>query len=167
MRGWRNAKATGHKYSAKRVLVCPKCLLIVRAMPKAEREDPDRDYETDEDRIRAWHTPGHPKQNCDGELAKMPSKLEASVWLRLLEAERRGQISGLRTQVVWPIEINGAKIGRYTCDFMFERQGRQRVVDSKGMDTPDSKFRRRIVEAIYGIEIEIWKKGKLNLEPPT
>ena len=48
--------------------------------------------------------------------------------------------------------------GKWRCDFLLiYADGQVRVIDVKGYDTPESKRIRKIVEAFYGIEIEVWK----------
>lgn len=135
----------------RRCLACRRCGLIVEAdTPDAER-------------MQAWHTPGHPAQDCTGQPEKIDSKGEARTYIALAEAEDRGYIENLRRQVVFLIEINGVRIGRYTADFTFEHQGRGRVIDVKGWATDLAKFRRKVVQAVHGIEVEWWKPGETAL----
>lgn len=94
----------------------------------------------------------------DGE--KFHSKLEAKHYHQLKLREKAGEIKDLARQPVYLLEANGCKIGKYTADFKFFdiAQDKFVVVDSKGFDTDASKLRRKIVEALYGIEVEVWKK---------
>ncbi len=87
------------------------------------------------------------------------SKLEAKHYSQLKLLERAGEIKDLELQPRYDLIINDVKIGYYKADFRFfdKKEIRQRVVDSKGMDTTVSKLKRKMVKAIYGIDVEIWK----------
>jgi hypothetical protein len=81
--------------------------------------------------------------------------------LRLLE--RAGEIYSLQLQPVFELEtvsgVNGEVhlVGRYRGDFAYiEKNSTVLVVeDVKGYDTPLSKWKRKHVEAQYGIEIKL------------
>ena len=70
-----------------------------------------------------------------------------------------GEIHDLVLQPKYPIIINGKKICNVILDFQFrEKTGHLRVIDVKGMDTPMSKLKRKLVEAVYPhITVEIVK----------
>jgi len=135
----------------KRALACRVCGLVVARGGG------------DEERMRRWHTPGLEEHDCDGEPEKLDSMGEAMVYMELARAERSGRIRELRRQVVYPIEINGRRVGRYTADFVLDDGGRERVVDVKGYDTELARFRRKVVEALHEISIEIWTGKKAQL----
>lgn len=88
------------------------------------------------------------------------SALEARYYGNLKLMERAGQVYGVELQKPYPITINGVVCGTYRADFTFwdQHEKRQRCVDTKGMDTPVSKLKRKLVEAQYGIKIEVVKK---------
>jgi hypothetical protein len=69
--------------------------------------------------------------------------------------EGLGVISDLRLQPSWAITIKEKKIGTYKADFAYVQGGKQIYEDVKGIDTALSKFKRRYVEAMYDVEIQI------------
>jgi hypothetical protein len=95
------------------------------------------------------------------------SKGELRRWLELRLLERAGLITLLRRQVPFPLVIDGKPIRirsagyprgracRYTADFAYIENGIRKVEEFKGMDDTASRLRRAVVEAIYGIEIEV------------
>lgn len=97
------------------------------------------------------------------------SKGEAHRWLELKTLERAHKIRNLRRQIPFPlIMANGRPIvtptGRamkYVADFAYEEfvnsEWREKFEDFKGMDTKESQIKRAVVEALYGIKIEITK----------
>ena len=87
------------------------------------------------------------------------SKLEGKHYSQLKLLERAGEIEELELQVKFNLIVHDIKIGFYKADFKFFdlKENKQRVVDSKGYDTPVSKLKRKMVKAIYGIDVEIWK----------
>lgn len=96
----------------------------------------------------------HAKQTiCDG--IKFPSKLEASYYNRLKLYEKSGELLFFLRQV--PLHMTGGS--KYVVDFVeFWTDGTVKFVDVKGMDTPMSKLKRVEIEALYPIEIEIYRK---------
>ena len=104
------------------------------------------------------------------------SKREAQRWSVLKVRERIGEIRNLDRQVKFPIEVDGKPIrirskrypkGRivsYFADFAYEeRQDIETecevwsyiIEDVKGHDTPLSRLKRALVEAIYGVEVKV------------
>ena len=75
------------------------------------------------------------------------------------ERTRWGELRALdlQRQVSYPIEINGTKVGTYRGDFQYREDGQVKIEDVKGIDTPLSRFKRKCVTALYGIEIQIVK----------
>lgn len=73
--------------------------------------------------------------------------------LELLQGQ--GLIRNLRRQVTFPLEINGVDLGSYRADFCYlEPQTCGTVIeDVKGVRTPTYRLKKKLVEAIYGIEI--------------
>lgn len=58
-------------------------------------------------------------------------------------------------QVPFVIEINGVKICKYIADFRVNyHDGREEIVDVKGVRTAIYKLKKKLVEAQYGIEIK-------------
>ncbi len=96
------------------------------------------------------------------------SKAEAKHYSELKLREKAGEIHDLVLQPAYVMAIVCANpsqprshttVGKYIADFRYWDVARSErvVVDVKGHDTPLSKLKRKIVEALYGIEIEIVK----------
>jgi hypothetical protein len=99
---------------------------------------------------------------------RFPSKAEAKRYGELKLLQKAGEITGLELQPKFPLVLpNGAEIlirsdrypnGRkavYRADFAYFTPARRVVEEVKGMDTMESRLRRAVVEAIYGIRIEV------------
>jgi hypothetical protein len=95
----------------------------------------------------------------DSEGNYFASKKEKMFFKALQEREKAGEVKNLEFQPRYEIVINGKKIGYFRADFRFtdlrEDPPRQRIIDVKGVDTRDGKLRRRIVEALYDITVEL------------
>lgn len=89
----------------------------------------------------------------DGE--RFASKAEHARWETLRLRERIGEISNLRRQVVFPLEVNGVLVGRYTADAVYDENGVEIVEDSKGYFDTAAGLRIKIFEAIYGVKVRI------------
>lgn len=143
--------ARPHKYGARRALACRTCGIVV-------------DKHDDGERVREWHTMGHPDQDCTGELLEFDSTGEARTFIALAQAEYAGYIEALELQPVFELRAEGGvKVGTYRADFRFVCEGRTRVVDVKGHQTPLSAWKRKHTMAQYDIDVEIWKAGETAL----
>jgi len=79
--------------------------------------------------------------------------------------ERVGQITNLELQPVFPlvcgdtpVKYDSGNQAKYIADFRYQNQKGQTIVeDVKGMDTPQSKLKRAVVRAQYGIYVEVVK----------
>ena len=84
------------------------------------------------------------------------SEAEARRYQELRLLERAGKISRLELQprfaIVGPIP---RKVASYFADFSYFEGNRRVIEDFKGYDTPLSRLKRKLVEAIYGITIEV------------
>lgn len=90
------------------------------------------------------------------------SKAELLRWEKLRLWQLAGDIRNLRRQVKYPLTIDGVHVGDYFSDFNYEKKkldgGWIEVVeDIKGKDTPVSVLKRKIVWAIYKIEVKIFR----------
>lgn len=83
------------------------------------------------------------------------SAAEAREYNRLKQLEDAGKIADLRIQPEFSCEINGSLICKYRADFSFIRNGTRVVVDVKGMETAVFKIKRKLVEAMHGVEIKL------------
>ena len=69
--------------------------------------------------------------------------------------ERCGEVTELELQPKYDVIVNGVKIGFWKGDFRYWLvKEKQRVIeDVKGVKTPVYRLKKKLVEAIYGIEI--------------
>lgn len=83
------------------------------------------------------------------------SKKEATRFGQLKAMERAGIINDLKLQMPMPYELNGKKIFKYICDFVyFHREQNQLIFeDVKGMKTPVYKLKKKLIENMYQIKI--------------
>jgi len=63
-------------------------------------------------------------------------------------------ISELRRQIPFKCEVNGKLICTYFADFTYVREGKYVVEDAKGWATREYKLKKKLVEALWGIEIQ-------------
>lgn len=83
---------------------------------------------------------------------KFHSKKEARYYLELVCRQKAGEIIYFLTQV--PLRLPGNT--KYVVDFVeFHKDGSVRYVDVKGCVTPMFTMKRKQVEAIYPIRIEV------------
>jgi hypothetical protein len=82
------------------------------------------------------------------------SRAEAARYGELKLAQKAGAISGLALQVRYPLTVNGVKVADYVADFVYVEPGRGQVVeDRKGVRTPVYNLKKKLMRALYGIEI--------------
>lgn len=99
---------------------------------------------------------------------RFASKKEGERYIHLKIRESRGEISRLELQPAFPLVINDRPVlmrsagfpngrkAKYVADFSYlEGDGVCVVEDVKGMDTPVSRLKRALVEAIYGIRVVV------------
>ena len=100
------------------------------------------------------------------------SKKEGMHYLRLKDMERRGEISNLRLQV--PYELLPAiyrdvvvhlktkdkvvpklvqRAVYYVADFVYDKDGKEYVIDTKGMRLADYILKKKMMLALKGIEV--------------
>ena len=84
---------------------------------------------------------------------RFASKAEAEHYSVLALRQALGQITDLRLQPRYPLTVNGVRLGTYVGDFAYHEGGRLVVVDVKGVRTPVYRLKRKLVRALYGIEI--------------
>ena len=83
---------------------------------------------------------------------KFQSKKEAQYYDMLLLRKKAGEVLFFLRQV--PFDLGGGVTHRI--DFMeFWSDGTVHIVEIKGYDTPTGKIKRKIVESLYPIEIEV------------
>lgn len=100
------------------------------------------------------------------------SKKEGLYYLKLKDMERRGEITDLRLQV--PYELLPAiyrdevvhlktkdkvvkklvqRAVTYVADFVYVQDGKEVVIDAKGMRLPDYILKKKMMLALKGIEV--------------
>lgn len=81
------------------------------------------------------------------------SKREESRWKDLCLLQRAGKISELKSQVSFSLDVNGISVGEYIADFIYLENGQDVIEDSKGYRTREYRLKKKLMKAIYGIEI--------------
>jgi len=95
---------------------------------------------------------GNKKTVIDG--ITFDSKAEATRYSTLKVLESAGVVTQLRLQVPYELTVNGLKVCRYIADFVYTMDGKEVVEDVKGMRTPEYKLKRKLMLAVFGIEIQ-------------
>jgi hypothetical protein len=81
------------------------------------------------------------------------SKREAKRWNDLLALRGAGLIHDLRRQPEFHVWIGAQLVCTYRADFMFEQDGALVIEDSKGFRTPTYRLKKKLVEAVFGVEV--------------
>ena len=85
------------------------------------------------------------------------SKREAARYSALLIRGLAGEIADLELQPRFELHVNGIRVGKFTADFGYvELTTGQRVIEdvkSQPTKTEAYRLRKRVVEALYGIQI--------------
>ncbi len=86
------------------------------------------------------------------------SKAEAFCYGQLRLLEKAGEIEGLELQPKFPLIVNGVKVATYIADFRYRvvkgiSQSLTVVRDVKGVRTPVYQLKKKLVRALYGIDI--------------
>lgn len=85
---------------------------------------------------------------------KFQSQAEATRYSELRLLEKAGLISGLELQPRYNIHVNRQKICQYRGDFRYvDEFGKTVLEDVKGLATPVYSMKRKLLKAVYGIDI--------------
>jgi hypothetical protein len=84
-----------------------------------------------------------------------PSKKEARRWVELRALERAGKIAHLTRQMPYRLEVNGQLIATYRPDFEYVENGERVTEDAKGVQTPEFRLKKKLMEAIHGVVIKL------------
>jgi hypothetical protein len=86
---------------------------------------------------------------------RFASKREAAHYGTLKILERAGKISLLQLQPGFRLEVKGQLICTYVADFQYLDHGTMHVVteDVKGMKTPVYRIKKKLLKALYDIDI--------------
>ena len=100
---------------------------------------------------------GKANRTVDGFL--FDSLKEAKRYSELKMLERAGEITALALQPSYDLWVNDMKVCRYRADFTYVTlvngiAGVSVVEDCKGFKTPEYKLKKKLMRAIYGIEVK-------------
>ena len=85
---------------------------------------------------------------------KFDSQRELDRWCDLVNMQRAGEILDLSRQVKYDLRVNGVLIGRYVADFVYTTVGGMVIVeDSKGVRTSVFQLKKKLMKALYGVDI--------------
>jgi hypothetical protein len=95
---------------------------------------------------------------------KFDSKLEAKRYGQLILIEKGGLIKHLKLQVPFRLDMShktcpcckAVNYKRYVADFTYIEDGQLVVEDAKGKPTVDFRRKKRLMKAIYGIDVKLW-----------
>lgn len=94
---------------------------------------------------------GNRKTELDG--YTFDSLAEAKRYGELILLVRNGDITNLEVHPFFPLVVNDKKIGKYIADFSYLENGKQKVEDVKGVKTAVYQLKKKLVKAIYGLDI--------------
>ena len=94
---------------------------------------------------------------------KFDSKWESEWYGQLKAMERGGVVTDLELQVPYNIIINDIKICKYIADFKYKQEDihgkiEEIVEDAKGFETPEFKLKKKLMKAVFNIDIYLSKK---------
>ena len=99
---------------------------------------------------------------------KFDSKWEAERYGQLKAMERAMFIRDLELQVPYDIVVNDVKICRYFEDFRYKKESNHTITndeyyvevveDAKGFETPEFKLKKKLMKAVFNIDIYLSKK---------
>ena len=88
------------------------------------------------------------------------SKLEARRYGELKLLEKAGEIHDLEIHPRYPLDVNGTRVCTYVADFVYrDTRGTLHVEDVKGMRTALFILKKKLMHAVWGIEVEEVKAG--------
>jgi len=86
---------------------------------------------------------------------RFDSKKEAKRYQELKLLEQAHEIWNVHRQVEFPLTVMNQHICNYVADFVYlDNDGGQVVEDVKGVKTREYKLKKKLMKAIYGIEIK-------------
>ncbi len=92
-------------------------------------------------------------KKCEIDGIKFDSLKEGRRYKNLKLLERAGEISELSLQPKFDLIVNGKKCGFYKADFRYIENGKEVIEDVKGMKTPVYNLKKKLIKAIYDIDI--------------
>ena len=85
---------------------------------------------------------------------KFDSLKEGRRYQQLKLLEKAGEIENLELQPKYDLMVNSKRVGFYKADFRYIENGELVVEDVKGMKTPIYNLKKKMVKAIYNIDIK-------------
>ena len=85
---------------------------------------------------------------------RFASKKEYADWCQLKLREKAGLITHLERQKKFPLSVNGQLVTTYVADAVFFENGKRVVVDSKGVQTPVYRLKKKLLRALLNIEVQ-------------
>lgn len=97
----------------------------------------------------------HNSIKCEVDGIKFDSKKEARRYKELLILQLAGNIKDLKLQQSFSLLVNQIEVCRYVADFVYfdNEKGKQVVEDVKGFKTRMYILKKKLMKAVYGIEI--------------
>lgn len=145
MAGVRWPVPTSQKYKARPLYFCLRCITEVPPNPERNKNGNRKPTVCKQCGERAHH---------------FPSQLEYRRYRELRKLEAFGDISDLELQPRYPIKIKNPHgknilVTTYVADFRYkEKDGTEVVEDTKGFKTKLYTLKKKLVLAVYGIEIK-------------
>lgn len=88
------------------------------------------------------------------EEGRFASKKEYADWCALKLREKAGLITRLERQPKFRLSVNGQLVTTYIADAVFFKNGKRVVVDSKGVQTPVYRLKKKLMRALLNIEVQ-------------
>ena len=104
---------------------------------------------------KSWNRTKYGNHRTEIDGVAFDSKGEAAHWQVLKLRERAGEISELKRQTPFRLEVNGQLICRMIPDFSYVEGGRLVVADFKSPATmtPEFKIKCKLLKATLGIDV--------------
>lgn len=81
------------------------------------------------------------------------SRREANRYAELKMEQQAGEITDLRRQIPFSLDVNGIHICDYEADFVYTREHKQIVEDAKGKRLELFRLKKALMLAIHGIVV--------------
>ena len=90
---------------------------------------------------------------------RFQSKAEGNYYAMLKIREKAGEVYNVELQKPYAFVINGFLVCTYKADFVFYDQveKRERIVDVKGVKTPEFVIKSKLMKAVHGLTVELAK----------
>lgn len=95
---------------------------------------------------------GNIKVEIDGH--QFDSRHEANYYGKLKLLKKAGEVLDFSLQPKYNLVVNGINLGFYKGDFLVSwKTGETQLIDAKGVKTPVYQLKKKLVKAIYDIDI--------------